>query len=401
MLRGRGRGLLWGIGVLASVVAACESSRNPGGIIRDLIPPTIKLSIAGSDTQDISNGLSFNVVATDNLGLADVRLTYTGGYLAQTDSLFVGAVTNIQFAEHITFPSNSGVGGQIRIVGRATDGAGNFAEDTLFIFLANVQALKVLLRQPQLGAVASAGKYVPIEVIAAQKSGVRRVGWLVGGAAGQTAKTADSVASGSPPFPDSVDFVDSVLVTGTTGFFTIAGFAVDSGNRLGQTSPITVAILSAANDVTPPEIEQTVSLRAEANDTITVHATDPSGISVIGFEVDSLSGARIRRDSLVLSGTSTDVIKRFPLGLNALVPPVSVVIHAFACDAAVAHNCGVTGAVFTVPSPTGAARADTVTLVSGTTIALPFGGKIVDAIYSANRRELYLTNPTLSRVEIF
>lgn len=400
-MRGRGRSLLWGIGVLASVVAACESSRNPGGVIGDLIPPTIKLSKTGSDTQDISNGLSFNVVATDNLGLADVRLSYTGGYLAQTDTLFIGAVTNIQFAEHIPFGTNSGVGGRIQIVGRATDGAGNFATDTLRIFLANVKALRVNLIQPRAGAVASSGKYVPIEVVAQQNAGVRRAGWLVGGAAGQTARTADSSITGSAPFPDSVDFVDSVLVTGTTGFFTVSGFAVDSGNRVGQTAPVVVTIQSAANDVTPPEIEQFVTVRAEANDTLTVHATDPSGISVIGFEVDSLSGGRIRRDSLVLGGTSTDVTKRFPLKLNVLVPPVQVVIRAFACDAAVAHNCGVTGAVFTVPSPTGASRADTVTIVSGTTIGLPFGGQIVDAIYSANRRELYLTNPGLSRVEIF
>src|SRR5439155_553433 len=148
---------------------------------------------------------------------------------------------------------------------------------------------------------ASQGKYIPVSVAAHQKSGVKRIGWLVGGVAGQTAKTADSLVQGSPPFPDTLNFVDSVLVTGSTGFFTIAGFAVDSGNRVGQTSPITVTILSVANDNTPPQIEQFLTLRPEANATMT----------------------------------------------------------------------------------------------------LPFGGRIVDAIYSANQRELYLTNPSLSRVEIF
>src|SRR5439155_1321527 len=115
-----------------------------------------------------------------------------------------------------------------------------------------------------------------------------------------------------------------------------------------------------------------------------------------------LAGTLIRQDSVLLSGTSTDVVKKFAMGLTSLTPiPQQVVIQAFACDAAVAHNCGVTGQTFTVPSPSGAARMDTVTIVAGATIALPFGGKIVDAIYNANRRELYLTNPTLSRVEIF
>src|SRR5207253_76925 len=101
------------------------------------------------------------------------------------------------------------------------------------------------------------------------------------------------------------------------------------------------------------------------------------------------------------SGKSTDVLKNFALGLNSLLPPTSVVVQAFACDSAVAHNCGVTSAVFSTPSPTGTARKDTIVIVAGTTKILPFGGKIVDAIYSANRRELYLTNPSLSRVEIF
>ena len=397
MRQGRGSGLLWGIGVLASAVGACESNRTPGGVQRDQISPVIALATA--DTQDIAGGLNLTVTATDNLGLKSIRLTYTGGYVGQTDTIFTSAVTSISIPKKIT--PGSGAGGLIRIVGRATDGAGNFAEDTVFTFLVNVAALRVYLLQPTLGAVASSGKYVPIQVAAAQTSGVRRLGWYVGGNAGQTAQSGDSIVNGSPPFPDTLDFVDSVLVSGTTGFFTVVGFAVDSGLRVAQTSPITVTILSAANDNTPPQIEQTVLLRAEANDTVTVHATDPSGITVIGFAVTSTTGTPIRRDSLVLSGTSTDVIRRFTLGLNALTPPVQVVVQAFACDGAVAKNCGVTAQTFTVPSPTGPARADTITLVSGTTVALPFGGKIADAIYSANRNELYLTNISLSRVEVF
>src|SRR5437667_842168 len=399
MRQGRRAGLLWGMCALVGAVGACETSRNPGQIVRDQVPPNIQLTTS-ADTQDIAGGAQFGVTATDNRGLKDIQLTYPGGYIQQPDNVFTTTVTDVNLTEKIN--PGSGAGGIIRVIGRATDGAGNFAEDTIFIFLQNVDALRVYLLQPTAGAVASSGKYIPIQVAAAQKSGVKRIGWLVGGNAGQTAQTGDSLVNGSPPFPDTLDFVDSVQVTGTTGFFTLAGFAVDSGGRVSQTSPITVTILSAANDVTPPQIQQTVSVRAEANDTLTVHATDPSGISVIGFRVRDLAGTLIRQDSVLLSGTSTDVVKKFAMGLTSLTPiPQQVVIQAFACDAAVAHNCGVTGQTFTVPSPSGAARMDTVTIVAGATIALPFGGKIVDAIYNANRRELYLTNPTLSRVEIF
>ena len=400
MRQGRGRGLLWGVCALLGTLGACETSRNPGGVQRDLISPTIQL--AGADTQDIKNGLNFSVTATDNLGLKDIQLTYSGGYINQTDSVFTSTVTSITLQEKIN--PGSGAGGRIRIIGRATDGAGNFSVDTLFIFLQNIDALRVYLLQPTPGAVGSPGKYIPIHVAGAQKAGVKRIGWSVGGAAGQTTQTGDSLVSGSPPFPDTLDFVDSVLVSpaATGGFFTVVGFAVDSGNRVGQTSPITVTLQTVQNDQTPPQIEQTVLFRAEANDTITVHATDPSGITDIGFRVYDLAGTLMRQASVVLSGTSTDAVKRFALGLTTLTPiPQQVVIQAFACDGATAHNCGVAGQTFTVPSPTGPSRADTITIVAGTTVALPFGGKIVDAIYSANRRELYLTNPTLGRVEIF
>jgi hypothetical protein len=399
MLQGR-RGLAWALCVLAGAIWACESTRNPGGVQRDLIPPNIQLS-ASQDTQDIAGGLNFSVTATDNLGLKSIRLNFTGGLLGQTDTVFTSAVTTITIPVKIT--PGSGAGGLITIIGRATDGAGNFAEDTLPIYLVNVDALRVYLLQPTAGAVASQNRYIPIQVAAAQKSGVRRIGWLVGGNPGQTAQRGDSLVNGSAPYPDTLDFVDSVLVTGNSGFFTIVGFAVDSGGRVATTSPITVTILSAFNDNTPPQIEQAVPVRAEANDSVTVHATDPSGITIIGFEVDTGAGVQVRRDSVVLGGTTTDITRKFALGLNALIPPVQVVVQAFACDgASPTANCGVTGATFTVPSPTGAAHADTILIVAGTTVPLPLGGgKISDAIFNARLGELYLTNSSLSRVEIF
>src|SRR2546425_3283126 len=173
MLQGRGVRAVWGTGVLLAAVWACETARNPAGIQRDLTPPTISLTKAPPDTQDISAGLTFSVSATDNLGLKDIRLTYTGGYIALTDTVFFSTVTASSIPVHITFPSGSGAGGLIRIVGRATDGAGNFTEDTLFIFLKNVQALRVTLLAPLTGAVAGIGEYVPIRGPRAPGAGIR------------------------------------------------------------------------------------------------------------------------------------------------------------------------------------------------------------------------------------
>lgn len=398
----RGKRVLVGIALAAGVTWACETSRTPSGFTPDIIPPTIALS-ATSDTQQISSGLSFTVTASDNLALNDVQLTYSGGYITQTDTIFRNqTLTTYTNTITISTATLGGAGGLITIVGRATDGAGNTAVDTLRLFLVNIKALKVILVQPTAGAVASPGKYVPIQVIGVQNSGVQKVGWQIAPPTGQTAINHDSIVNVGPPFPDSVNFVDSVLVTGTTGTFTIVGFAVDSGNRRATSQQVTVSILSAANDTTPPEIEQFVSRRSEATDSITIHATDPSGISVIGFKVtDSTGVTTLHRDSVLLSGKTTDVTHTFSLGLGALSPPIHVIIQAFACDSSARHNCGVTGATFTVPSPTGPSRSDTVLIVAGTTRPFPLNGSSIgDAIFNANRNELYLTNPALSRVEI-
>src|SRR3989441_666700 len=409
MLQGRGVRALWGSGVLLAAVWACETARNPAGIQRDLTPPTISLTKAPPDTQDISAGLTFSVSATDNLGLKDIRLTYTGGYIALTDTVFFSTVTASSIPVHITFPSGSGAGGLIRIVGRATDGAGNFTEDTLFIFLKNVQALRVTLLAPLTGAVAGIGKYVPIRVRGGQVAGIRRVGWVV--SPGQTATNSDSVVNPGPPFPDSVDFVDSVLVTGASGSFPLAGFAVDSGFRTASTPPVTINILSVVNDLTPPQVEHFVPLRAEVGDTVTVHATDPSGISKIGFIVTDLTGATVlAADSIGvpplpapnLIGTATDVVPSFSMNIPGITTfPTQVVVHGFAVDSAVALNRGVSGATFSTISPSGPAKLDTITLVAGVTRSFPLGGRIADAIFNANLNELYLTNPSLHRVEIF
>src|SRR3989442_5241955 len=196
MLQGRGVRALWGTGVLLTAVWACETARNPGGIQRDLTPPTISLTKSAPDTQDISAGLTFSVSATDNLGLKDIRLTYTGGYIALTDTVFFSAVTASSIPVHITFPSGSGARGLIRIVGRATDGAGNFTEDTLFIFLKNVQALRVTLLAPLTGAVAGIGEYVPVLGRGVQGSGIR-----LGGAFASPGQSAHHSYSGGFPGP--------------------------------------------------------------------------------------------------------------------------------------------------------------------------------------------------------
>ena len=411
---------------LAGAIGACETARNPGRVQLDQTPPTIVLTPA-SDTQQIANGLNFTVTATDNLGLLDVHVTFSGGYIAQTDTVFNSTVTNFNQGEHVAFPANSGAGGLITIIGRATDGAGNFAEDTITVFLSNVQALSVTLVAPTAPAVASSGKNIPIEVHAQQLGGIERIGFII------TPRAA--VVDPSTPPTDSLQFTpparqppdtfytDTLTVQPGFTTFTVTGFAVDAGGRRAFSNTVTVTVQTPGNDVTPPSVSHTISSRVEVNDNITVHATDPSGIKVMGFRVDTALAAappftgitplKFVLDSTMAAGNLTTVDKVFPLALPLSDSglPKSVVIRGYACDLATARNCAYsqTSTVIAGSPPRGAplrgigasGGVDTVIVVAGTTHALPFGGHIADAIYNSNRRELYLTNDALGRVEVY
>jgi len=412
----------WGSIALIAGVWGCETASNPGGVQRDVIPPSIALSTT-ADTQQIASGLVFTVTASDNLSLKDIQLTYSGGYIAQTDTIFNTATPSLTLAEHIAFAGNSGAGGLIKIVGRATDGAGNFATDSIFIFLSNVQALKVNLLAPSVGAVASTGKNITIAVQAQQLGGIQRVGFIVASRSAVTDPTTpptDSLVFVTN-FPPDTTYTDTLTVTATTGTFTVTGFAVDAGGRRGLSNSVVVTVQSAANDVTPPTVSFSIAARVEVNDSITVHATDPSGISLIGFQVDTsltLTGPALSLVTVNVGAANlTDVTKTLSLGLAALITqfPKPVIVRGYACDLATpTNNCGYsqTSTLITAP-PLRAGRAgplraanpsggtDTVVVVAGFTRPLPLGGSIADAIYDSTRRELYLTNPTLSRVEVF
>src|SRR5438067_775583 len=419
LVRGSTAALL--VGSLALGVYACETARNIGGVQHDVTAPAITLSNTAGDTQDIAGGLRFEVSALDNLGLKSIDLTFSGGLIGTLDTTFTGQVTTYTVARALTFAASSGAGGLIQIIGRATDGAGNFAEDTVSIFLANVQALRVRLVLPSPGALASTGKGIPVDVIAVQAGGIQRVGFVVSPAASVTNPTAppnDSVLY-TPPLADSVEYQDTLVVVPSSGTFNIQGFAVDSGGRRGFSNVVTVTIQSVATDNTPPIVAHRVASRVEVSDTIHVRAQDPSAISWIGFIVDT-NGVRMKKDTVnVAAGNLSDVTRHFSLGLQALSPlPRTIVVKGYACDNAIARNCDSTNSTTLIPSPP-VIRAssslqpgyrvpmapqgliDTITVVAGTTRPLPFGGKIADAIFNGNDSSLYLTNPSLSRVEIF
>jgi hypothetical protein len=422
------RKAIWGFAVVSALaIWACETTRNPGGIQRDVTEPAILLTNA-TDTQDIANGLQFGISAIDNLALKSIRLTFSGGFIAQAETTFTGQNLTYAATQNIQFPAGSGAGGDITIVGRATDGAGNFSEDTITIFLSNVDALRVVLLSPLPGALASTGRGIPVEISAAQNSGIAKVGFLVSprsAVSNPTVPPNDSIVF-SAPFADSVHYTDTLVVLATSGTFNVVGFAEDSAGRRGSTNVVSVSIQSVQNDTSAPLVDHKIDPRVEVDDTIIIRAQDPSAIEWIGFRVDTgQAGITVKFDTVnVGAGNITDVTHRMPLNLGTVLPqplPRTIVVQGYACDRAIARNCSFTNtqtllpvapivppapgmsgtAGPNLPRPAATALIDTVIVVSGITVPLPFGGTVADAIFNANDSTLYLTNPDLSRVEIF
>src|SRR2546427_10312306 len=151
-------------------------------------------------------------------------------------------------------------------------------------------SLPVALPAPPAPAVASTGKNILVQVHAQQLGGLARIGFIIvprAAVVDPTVPPTDSLVF-TPPArqPPDTTYTDTLTVQAGFTTFTVTGFAVDAAGRPKLTNPVTVTVQTPGTDVTPPTVSHTISSRIEVNDNLTVHATDPSGIKVMGFRVD-------------------------------------------------------------------------------------------------------------------
>ena len=284
------------------------------------------------------------------------------------------------------------------IIVTAIDSVGNRGADTTSVRLS--AGPKITISKPNNGATTSVGKSFTIELTAADPQGVRVVGWRATG----VVTAADSTIRSGATLPDTVVFIDTLTVPAGTanGNIIITGFAVDStGDPSSTANGVTVTVAPVGSDVTPPLVTFTVNPRVEVDDSLTIVATDGSGLTRVGFVVRQVgSNTVVAADSQNFSGNLTDITLRLPLRVDTITTfPRLVTVEAFAIDSI--GNRGLSSTTTTPIGSTGTAAKDTITVVAGRTFTLPAGGSVGDAIYNRNRNELYLSNLLLNRVEVF
>ncbi len=292
----------------------------------------------------------------------------------------------------------------VHIIATAVNAANDTSHDTTVVRI--VGGPKVVVLQPTAGAVTAVNLYVRIQVRGIHPTGVKTLGWASTGAVVDTNFQTYAV-NAAGVLPDTQTFTDSVLVSKSTpDSLVITPFATDSsGDPSGIAPGVTVHIQTAATDTTPPLVQDTVPLRVEVGDSITVTATDQSGVKIIGFLVSDTAGATVSTHADTLSGKSTNVTVRFGLNLGSITSfPFRVTATGFAVDAATAANKG-GSSVSGIPVRWPKAALDTLTVVAGTTVGLPQGGAIGDAIVDSVHGGgadplLLLSNTPLDQVEV-
>lgn len=371
-------------------VAACGESLTEG-TTGDANPPALDLAgeASGQDTV-----LAFSADARDNLGLKTITVSVTGGVQFTFDTTFTSAVTSMSIPFKLNVPRSVPSGTAVTVVGSATDGSGNRSlPDTLRLAVGNVAPPSVRVVAPASGTVAIPGLSVEISLAGSSGLRVRSLGYVTSG----VVVRADSTSFQTPLRDSAFTKLLLLVPQGTPpGELRVTPFLYDSLGQRSTGSFIILNVQTAASAGTVPTVTFGVTPRIEVTDTINLQASDPTGITSVGYEVRTAIGGPVAAgmaDSLAFNGQVTSVSHRFTMRLPVTAFPTRVFVQAFARNS--------NGARAYALLPGGAVRIDTVDIVAGATRPLPSGGSVADALYHPRQDRLYLTNIERNRVEVF
>src|SRR5919109_2082935 len=352
MLRKRGVAL----GALALLLGVAACAEQVRGLLGDLDAPGITLVPLAAPND---SSIAFRADAADNLGIKSIRILISGGITGVIDTMFTVNQTRIGVSYTLGIPTTVQAGTPIILIGTSTDGARNVsAPDTLILTVGGVAPPEVRIVSPTSADAAVVGRQLLITITGSSELKVRSLGYIATGAV----NAVDSVVYSNPLLVDrtSVDTL-TIPTTATPGPLTLQPFLVDSlGRQRFLGAPVTVQVLAAAGAGTRPTVDFGLNDRVEITDTIFVSASDPAGISMLGYDVRLFDGTTVGRDSITSSGQITSLRNTFTMRLNVSTFPTQVLVRAWA------RNSAGTSDSARVGGPSGPVRVDTVLVVAGT-----------------------------------
>jgi hypothetical protein len=374
--------------VAAVALGACSGDEVIDPPFADTVKPRVTIA-KGNPVADTL--LSVTINAADNIGLKRVRLLLAGGITAQYDTVMTSAVTSITLAVNVKVPSNAPLGATVNARTVATDGAGNVSDTALMVLtVGNLEPPKAIITSPVANSPVVSGKALVLSLSGKARYKVRTIGYQITGAF-----TVRDSLTYSSPLRDSIAVLDTLTIPDSVrgATITVTPFVTDSLNQRVLGSPVSYAVQSPANADTRPVVRTGVNPRVEVSDTIFVEATDPVGISTIGYEVRTLTGQLVVADSVGSTGTFSTLVRTFRSRIPVTSFPAPVTIAGFARNANGRRDVARFGS--------GNLRTDTVQVVAGYTNPLPGGGQVADALYVPRTDRLYLTNIERNWLEVF
>ncbi|HEY0304218.1 MAG TPA: hypothetical protein VGC44_04555 [Longimicrobiales bacterium] len=418
-------------------------------IIADSAAPLLTINApVASSTVPLRDSVRVNFRVVDASGVREVRLQ---GLATRRDSLGPTVVATRFEEKTVTFDApltrdtvitrylratSDTTSEPVEIILTALDSIGNESTAIQTVF---VGGPRVDLRNPVNNSQVVIGGNLLISAFAVDVTGgIDSVKVQVRGV-----QTADY--SFRPNSPDSVLINQNYTVGAATGALTITAQAWNR-NRIGGTSnPVTVTVTAVAPaDTAKPALSVSVlnppSSRVELDDsiTVTVRAGDvgTSGLTRIGIAMIALPDTNsVAQDTVyryvnfptaqtgtidqtfkvrLLDFLEADGTPRYSTTDNLRFPrQFTLLTHAFAVDAS--GNCGASVTTTTASLTCVNAPQDgnanlalnqpgqqiVVTATAGSSVRLPSGGSIADALVDTDRQRLYLSNITQSKLEVF
>lgn len=291
---------------------------------------------------------------------------------------------------------------ELMLMAIVRDAAGNV--DTALRRVNIVTGPKVTIQEPSDSA--TQGISMTVRVEATQPDGIRSINVRV---QGETTWPTDLDVTIPRSYTGSQPIVvvdTSILIPADApvgGKVTVTASAIDVNRNPGVAPPVVQTVRAAGTSV--PRVLQTIPLRLERTDSIFVRASG-DGIASMGFIIRDSVGTELLRRTFTVSPVTTPAPKYLLLSLpgDSLSDSLQgrrVQISSFATDQSGVTGYSVAADFVGSQSDPALARNDSSLIVYGHTYPLPRAGTIGDIAVDEGRGNVFLSNLSQNRLEVW